>query len=177
MHLHWPSHTAVFLKKIPFYNDIMQQHSLTHVCKADIQSGLTKFCEYLRDYILDTLHKLSNAHSWQKIVVANCKIRGPLPWANHSMCHIGKCWRSVACLFIGVSKVPQQRVAFWAGFNYSSGESWKYSIYTDTNMSVCKFLMWMYWPTSLCYIYSSLKHTTVMFFPRKWKMQMQCQTH
>lgn len=97
----------------PLQMTLLKKHYLTNGHEAIVQYRLTKFCKFLRDHILDTLHELGNAHSWQKIVVAtHCKIRGLLPWANHSMCHIGKCWRSVACLFIGVSKGPQQRVTF-----------------------------------------------------------------
>lgn len=111
------------------YSTTLWQHSL-NTCKANTKCRPIAFGEFLRDHILDTLYELSNAHSWQKIVVAtHCKIRGVLPWANHSMSHIGKCWRRAVCLFIGVSMVPQARGALWVGFNFSTGESRKYSIY------------------------------------------------
>lgn len=114
-----------------------------HVSEADLQSLLTTLCEYLGDYILDTLCKWSNTHSREKIVVANCKIRGLLAWANHSMCHIGWCWRSFACLFIGVSKVPQWRLAFLSWFQLQP--HWKLEIRrADTNPIACKFYILVY---------------------------------
>lgn len=153
---------------------MQQQHCLPRVSESGLQPLLTTLCEYLGDYILDTLCKWSNTHSREKIVVANCKIRGLLAWANHSMCHIGWCWRSVARLFIGVSKVLQRRPAFLSWIQLQP--CWKLEIRrADTNLSACKFLT--YWP-----IFTALHSrgaAVVVFTPRKQKKKnaIQCQEY
>ena len=65
---------------------------------------------------------------------AHCKIRALPPWANHSMCHIGKCWRSVACLFIGVSRFPSRRLLFELDSITAPLKAERTSIQTNTNM-------------------------------------------